>query len=377
MLAASEGSLRSARFVFLGNFPPPFKRHNYVFPQLWSHLVVFKWLRVHKHQALCFFSSHHQTSSHLSFISSTALPDSLGVRLCGWTGVGTYVYVSVLAAWLNICLWIFYLWTNSRPLWGPQWTTVCLLVLRIRFGGTGTCFLHFHPFKNKLKRSYWLVENRKCGAGVTLHYITWVKSNLTWATWCVITPLAGCGWNLHNVGFKRNKEVRFIFTVWPLHCDSGIKSSSHNANVTPTSARCTLAIFWKTFWLSWDKLRQKKIETSVLTLMGIWRGLFELLHCFHKYFLLVNRRLSEASGYGHEGLCSSFMQTIADSVCYMSTIYADFSLKGQFNILSHSLIAIIPDFTFKVGTFPLITSVWCFAIQWAGMNLPTVPLRLY
>lgn len=91
--------------------------------------------------------------------------------------------------------------------------------------------------------------------------------------------------------------------------------------------------------------------------MGIWRGLFELLHGFHKYFSLVNRRLSEVSGYGHEGLCSSFMQTIADSVCYMSTIYADFSLKGEFNILANLLIAIIPDFTFKVGTFPLIASV--------------------
>lgn len=107
--------------------------------------------------------------------SSPPPPDSLGVRLCGWTGVGTYVYVSALAAWLNICLWIFYLWSNSRPLWGPQWTTVCSLVLGVSFGGTGTCFLHFHPVKNKLKRSYWLVENGKCGAGVTLHYITWAS----------------------------------------------------------------------------------------------------------------------------------------------------------------------------------------------------------
>lgn len=198
-MAAAEGSLRFARFVFLGNFPP-----------LLSGVIMFflSCDLILSCLSDCIFTNIKRSASFPPITrppaicpSSPPLPDSLGVRLCGWTGVGTYVYVPALAAWLSICFWIFYLWSNSRPLWAPQWTTVCLLVLRVRFGGTAACFLRFHSIKSKLKIINRLVEKESVEQVlpyITLHYLG--NSNLTRAIWCVITPRVGCGWNhkYHN-----------------------------------------------------------------------------------------------------------------------------------------------------------------------------------
>lgn len=109
----------------------PSKRCNYVFPQLWSRLVVFKWLRTHKHQALCFSSSHNQTSSHLSFIS---LPARQSRCLSVWVDGCRHICVCVDAG-----CGIEYLWCNSYPLWGPLWMTECWLVFSLQV----RCFFFF------------------------------------------------------------------------------------------------------------------------------------------------------------------------------------------------------------------------------------------